>query len=55
MIVTKKKPIEEILKALGSGRKVFIIGCGECATTCKTGGEKEIMEMKAALVLNGII
>ena len=55
MIVTKKKPIEEILKALGSGRKVFIIGCGECATTCKTGGEKEIMEMKAALEANGKI
>ncbi len=53
MIVTKKKPIEEILKALGPASKIFIVGCGECATTCKTGGEKEIIEMKAMLEANG--
>ncbi|MFA5388563.1 MAG: methylenetetrahydrofolate reductase C-terminal domain-containing protein [Candidatus Omnitrophota bacterium] len=53
MIVTKKKPAEEVLKALGSVSKVFIIGCGDCATTCKTGGEKEVMEMKAYLEANG--
>ena len=52
MIVTKKKPIEEILKALGPASKIFIVGCGECATTCKTGGEKEIIEMKAMLEAN---
>jgi len=53
MIVTKKKPIEEVLKALGHASKVFIIGCGDCAATCKTGGEKEIAEMKAALEASG--
>lgn len=53
MIVTKSKPIEEILKALGSASKIFIIGCGDCAASCKTGGEKEVMEMKAALEANG--
>jgi len=53
MIVTKKKPIEEILKALGAASKVFIIGCGDCAATCKTGGEKEILEIKAGLEANG--
>lgn len=31
MIVTKKKPIEEMLKALGTASKIFIIGCGERA------------------------
>ncbi len=55
MIVTKKKPIEEILKALGSASKIFIIGCGECAAACKSGGEKEVLEMKAALEANGKI
>jgi len=55
MIVTKKKPIEEILKALGPARKIFIIGCGDCAATCRTGGEKEIAEMKALLEGNGKI
>ncbi len=55
MIVTKKKPIEEILKFLGSSSRIFIIGCGDCAATCKTGGEKEIMEMKAVLEASGKI
>lgn len=49
MIVTQKKPFEEILKALASKKNIFIIGCGDCAATCKTGGEKEIMDMKALL------
>jgi len=55
MIVTKKKPIEEILKFLGASSRIFIIGCGDCAATCKTGGEKEVMEMKAELEANGKI
>lgn len=53
MIVTQEKPPEEILKALGSRKRIFIIGCGDCATTCKTGGEKEIMEMKKLLEEKG--
>jgi len=53
MIVTRKKPYEEILKALGSAEKIFIIGCGDCATTCKTGGEKEVLEMKSMLEAGG--
>lgn len=53
MIVSQKKPFEEILKAISGKKKIFIIGCGECATTCKTGGEKEILEMKKLLEDNG--
>lgn len=49
MIVTQKKRFEEIMEALGSHKKIFIVGCGDCATTCKTGGEKEVMEMKGLL------
>lgn len=55
MITTKQKPIEEILEALDSREKIFIVGCGECATTCKTGGEKEVLEMKALLESKGKI
>ncbi|PIV39183.1 MAG: 5,10-methylenetetrahydrofolate reductase [Candidatus Omnitrophica bacterium CG02_land_8_20_14_3_00__42_8] len=55
MIVTKKKPIEEILKFLGASSRIFIIGCGDCAAACKTGGEKEVIEMKAELEANGKI
>lgn len=53
MIVSQKKPFEEILKVLGSKKNVFLIGCGDCATNCKTGGEKEILEMKKLLEENG--
>lgn len=49
MIVTQQKSLDDILKALGSRNNVFIIGCGECATTCKTGGEKEVLELKKML------
>jgi ferredoxin len=45
MIITEQKPIDEIIKYLKKGEKLFIIGCGECSTTCKTGGEKEVKEM----------
>lgn len=53
MIVTEKKPLEEILANLGTEKKVFLIGCGECSTTCKTGGEKELLEMKEKLIAAG--
>ncbi|MGD9014529.1 MAG: methylenetetrahydrofolate reductase C-terminal domain-containing protein [Candidatus Omnitrophota bacterium] len=49
MIITEQKPLTEILDSLKNYQKVFLIGCGECATTCKTGGETEIAEMKKAL------
>jgi len=55
MIVTEKKPFEEVLGALKNSKKIFIMGCGECATTCKTGGEKEAIEMKSLLEKNGKI
>jgi len=53
MIISQKKPIEEILKALGTKKKIFIWGCGECATTCKTGGEGQVLEMKRLLEEKG--
>ena len=53
MIVTQKKPQEEILNMLKKQDKVFLIGCGECSTTCHTGGEKEVLEMKQALESQG--
>jgi ferredoxin len=49
MIVTQQKSFEDILKAIDPIKKIFLIGCGDCATTCKTGGEKEIQKMKELL------
>jgi len=53
MIVTQKKPQEEILNMLKKHNQVFLIGCGECSTTCHTGGEKEVLEMKQLLESQG--
>jgi len=49
MIITEQKPLTEILDSLKDHMKVFLVGCGECATVCKTGGESEIAEMKKVL------
>lgn len=49
MIITKQKPIDEILKYLSDCKKVFIVGCAQCATVCKTGGEDEVKKMKEIL------
>lgn len=49
MIVSKQKPFEEILRALGDEKRVYLIGCSECATLCKTGGKEELETMKQSL------
>ena len=54
MIITRKKPIEELLSMLDGVKRVAIVGCGNCAAACQTGGEKEIAEMKATLEAQGL-
>ncbi len=53
MIITQKKPIEELLAMLGGVKKVAIVGCANCAAACQTGGEKEVQEMKTLLEEKG--
>ena len=53
MIITQKKPLDELLDMLGSARKVALAGCASCASACQTGGEKELAEMKALLEERG--
>ena len=54
MIITQKKPIEELLAMLEGVTKVAIVGCGSCASACQTGGEPEIQAMKALLEAHGM-
>lgn len=42
MIITKQKPIEKILKDASPFSKIFVIGCGTCATACQTGGQEQV-------------
>lgn len=55
MIITKQKDFKEILRYLEGQNKVFLVGCGECSTTCKTGGEAEVVAIKDALEKSGKI
>lgn len=53
MIITRQKDLKEILKFIGARTKVFIVGCGECSTTCKTGGEDDVKKAIKALEAEG--
>lgn len=53
MIITEQKPLKEIIESLKDYKKIFLVGCGECATTAKTGGEPELLKMKALLEEKG--
>lgn len=53
MIISEKKPFDEILEYLKDSKKVIITGCSLCASTCKVGGEEEVLAMKAKLEENG--
>ena len=53
MIITQKKPLEEVWQMLEGVTRVALVGCGSCATSCKTGGEPELQEMKEYLEANG--
>lgn len=53
MIITKQKDFKDILESLKDSRKIFLIGCGECSATCKTGGEPELIKMRQELEAQG--
>lgn len=54
MIITSQKDFKDIIKALAKGRKVFLVGCSECAALCGTGDEKALAAMKEQLETAGI-
>ena len=54
MIITQRKPMEDLLAMLEGVQKVALVGCGNCASACQTGGENEVRDMKALLESKGI-
>lgn len=54
MIVSRQKPLEEILAKLEGSHRVFIVGCAKCATVCKAGGEEEVWQMQENLTAAGM-
>ncbi len=58
MIVADRKPLEEIVSALGNAQRIAVIGCGTCVAVCQSGGAKEAellaTEIRMALKLKGV-
>jgi len=52
--ITQQKRLEEIVRTLGTARKVVLVGCGTCPTMAGTGGVKEVGEMASRLEDEGI-
>lgn len=47
--ITKQKPLDEVKQLLEGLDRVYIIGCGTCATMTRTGGIEEVAAMKEQL------
>jgi ferredoxin len=47
--ITEQKEFDEIKEVLEKDEKIYIIGCGTCATMCHTGGKDEVLQMKEEL------
>ena len=53
MIITQKKPIEEVLAMVEGAKTVALVGCNSCATACQTGGQPQIDELTKVLEAAG--
>jgi len=53
MIITKQKTIKSILEFLKDSKNIYIVGCAQCATVCKTGGEEEVSDIAGTLRKKG--
>jgi ferredoxin len=47
--ITRQKALAEIERMLDGDSRVFIVGCGTCATLCRTGGKDEVLGMAGKL------
>jgi len=53
MLVSERKPWDEILSSLAQDKNVFLIACGGCSEACQTGGKKGMEELKKKLEQEG--
>lgn len=53
MIVSRQKPFDQVLEALAGYQRIFLIGCSLCAELCRSGGEKEVLQIKGDLEASG--
>jgi hypothetical protein len=53
LIITEQKSPDETRKMLEPYKKIFVIGCGTCSTTCQTGGEEQVKKTVEQLSSEG--
>lgn len=53
MLVSERKPWDEILSSLAQDKNVFLIACGGCSEACQTGGKQGMEELKEKLEQEG--
>ncbi len=51
--ITEQKPWEEVVQYLEKCGRVYLVGCGTCATMLHTGGKSEVLGMKDKLEAAG--
>lgn len=49
MIKAKRKPIDEIKKAIDGYENILNVGCGGCVSVCLAGGQREVNTLNAEL------
>jgi ferredoxin len=54
MHATIQKPIDEIVAFFQPEERVFVVGCGNCAAKCHSGGELETEDMARRLREHGV-
>ena len=52
MILSKQKPVEEILEMVKNENRLFLVSCNGCAEVCETGGEAACLKLKEELEKN---
>lgn len=52
MIITRLKPLDQVIDTLQPHEKIFIVGCTGCSEICQTGGEAQVENM--AWMIRGV-
>ena len=45
MIITEKKPFDEVKKSIEKFNNIYVVSCGDCCAVCKTGGTEGAKEL----------
>lgn len=54
MIISEQKLVEEVVELLKKKKKVFLVGCGDCAAACRSGGLDDLPVYAEKLEAAGI-